>query len=179
MSLRICYPTFGNSVSQNTIHHFLPKGCGQSPPTGLLSLTWKKSQFIKPPSNLFKLLISSSLQSLLSEQMPASALLQVSQIHHRPKKQKLEGKDKVCKKKGECFRWQVIIQAEPTVSWKKKKKKQRYINVETKLNLNRKRNMKLPSVLKGSPRMEVKGTVLTEETKQCETREAERQYLRK
>lgn len=62
---------------------------------------------------------------------------------------------------------------------KKKKKKQRYINVETKLNLNRKRNMKLPSVLKESPRMEVKVTVLTEETKQCETREAERQYLRK
>lgn len=39
--------------------------------------------------------------------------------------------------------------------------------------------MKLPSVLKESPRMEVKVMVLTEETKQCETREAERQYLRK
>lgn len=61
----------------------------------------------------------------------------------------------------------------------KKKKKQRYINVETKLNLNRKRNIKLPSVLKESPRMEVKGTVLTGETKQCETREAERHHLRK
>lgn len=179
MSLRICYPTFGNSVSQNTIHHFLPKGCGQSPPTGLLSLTWKKSQFIKPPSNLFKLLISSSLQSLLSEQMPASALLQVSQIHHRPKKTEAWGQRRSMQEKRRVFQM-----TSDNIGWansilKKKKKKQRYINVETKLNLNRKRNMKLPSVLKGSPRMEVKGMVLTEETKQCETREAERQYLRK
>lgn len=56
----------------------------------------------------------------------------------------------------------------------KKKKKQRYRNVETKLNLNRKRNIKLPSFLKESPSMELKGTVLTEETKQCETKKGGR-----
>lgn len=106
---------------------------------------WKKNWFIRPPWILFKLLISSSLHSLVNEHIPDPALLCPKSTTDQ--KRRLEGK--VSKKK----RW-IYPSASDNTSCAKK-----HCLGNEKFSL-----------LKESHTVEPTGTTLTHDTKQHETK---------